>query len=161
MKKKRKLKKKFIVFFSLYFALFTSFFIYKSFSKYSTNINKTANVAVAKWDVAVTSSQNATFTIQPAGEQSYVINVTNDSDVGVTYSIDVSNIPKNSIVILDDEQFSNCLPNVSFTGGDIDPNDETTHTLRFVSPPDVDVDASNGSTKSVNINVTFTQKQPS
>ena len=161
MKKKRKLKKKFIVFFSLYFAFFTSFFIYKSFSKYSTNINKTANVDVAKWDVAVTSSQNATFTIQPAGEQSYVINVTNDSDVGVTYSIDVSNIPKNSIVILDDEQFSNCLPNVSFTGGDIDPNDETTHTLRFVSPPDVDVDASNGSTKSVNINVTFTQKQPS
>ena len=76
MKKKRKLKKKFIVFFSLYFAFFTSFFIYKSFSKYSTNINKTANIDAAKWDVAVTSSQNATFTIQPAGEQSYVINVT-------------------------------------------------------------------------------------
>ena len=161
MKKKRKLKKKFIIFFSFYFIFFTSLFIYKSSSKFSTSINKTANIDVAKWDVAVTSSQNTSFTIQPAGEQSYVINVSNDSDVGVTYSINVSNIPKNSIVILDDEQFSNCLPNVSFAGGDINPNDETTHTLRFVSPPDVDVDVSNGSTKSVNINIIFTQKQPS
>ena len=159
MKKKRKLKKKFIVFFFLYFAFFTSFFIYKSFSKYSTNINKTADVDVAKWDVSA-NIPDASFSVTPNGNHSYNITVTNNSDVALTYNIQVNNVSKNSVISLDGKKFSDSGNSFTFKNvGTINANDSNKtreHELIFISNPDV----TEYNNRQVTISVIFTQKNP-
>ena len=170
MKKKRKLKKKFIVFFFICFAFLSSFFIYKSFSKYSTNINKTTTTSVAKWDVSANLPEGS-YSIYPNDDKSFTISVTSNSDVGLTYSIKVSGIPNNSLVSFDDslysdlgtsKTFSKDINNKDLTISANDTNKTKTHTLRFITTPETTgFSGSNTSlNKNVTIDVIFKQKKP-
>lgn len=157
--KKRRLKKKFIVFFYIYALILSSFFITKTFSKYSSNYVENANVEVAKWDVSA-NLPDADITIAPASENTYTLTVTSNSEVSLSYSIKISNISKNTYVVIDNDKYSNGGNNFTFSDyGNININDQSrtkTHILKFISTPGV----TEYTNRIVKIEVIFTQKNP-
>lgn len=157
--KKRRLKKKFIVFFYIYALILSSFFITKTFSKYSSNYVENANVEVAKWDVSA-NLPDADITIAPVSENTYTLTVTSNSEVSLSYSIKISNLSKNTYVVIDNDRYSNGENIFTFSNyGNININDQSktkTHILKFISTPEV-TEATN---RIVKIEVIFTQKKP-
>lgn len=157
--KKRRLKKKFIVFFYIYALILSSFFITKTFSKYSSNYVENANVEVAKWDVSA-NLPDADITIAPVSENTYTLTVTSNSEVSLSYSIKISNLSKNTYVVIDNDRYSNGENIFTFSNyGNININDQSktkTHILKFISTPAV-TEATN---RIVKIEVIFTQKKP-
>lgn len=160
MKRKIRLKKKFVIFLSTYLVLLISIFAVQTYSKYTDDIDVEGNPNIAKWDVSA-NIPNATITVEPCGEESYNISVTSDSDVALTYSINLSNVSKYTLISLDDEMFSKCDTSYTFSNvGTInvtDTNKTKNHTLKFITTPEV-TEATN---RNVKIEVVFTQKKPS
>ena len=147
--KKRKLKKKFVVFFSLYFILLFSFFSIISFSKFLRNFEKTGSISVAKWNVFLGGDSNATLdiitgnTTEDMNLQSYTLNVNSISEVASSYSIIITNVPDNLQVSFDDGELINEENNTilinnagSFTANDA--NSMHSHKITFIAPDDVD-----------------------
>lgn len=159
MKKKRKLKKKFIVFFLLYFVLISSIFIIRTFSKYSGSINKTGNTSVAEWDVSA-NIPDATITVAPVDEETYNLTVTSNSEVSVSYSMKVSNLPARTYVSVDGGKYSNGGNNITLSNvGTIKASDSIktkTHTLKFKTAPEV----TESTNRNVTIDVIFKQNKP-
>lgn len=158
--KKRKLKKKFAVFFSLYFILLSSFFSYKTFSKYSTDINKNTNATVAKWDVSSNIPNASINLISSDEDNTYILNITNNSEVAAKYSIIVSNIPVGTLVALDNGKYTNYSSRVLFNNvGTIKTNATNktkSHTIKFKAVPE----AEEVSNRNIKIQVTFNQDKP-
>ena len=159
MKKQRRLKTKYLIFSFGILILFDLVIVVTSYAKFRTSLSSyQQSKDIAKWDVSA-NIPNATYTIVPCGEQSYQISVTNNSDVALTYSINVTNMSKNSYVSLDDSAMSDCGNSYTFNNvGTINANASTktkTHTLKFVSTPDV----TEYNNRMVTIGVTFKQKK--
>lgn len=159
MKKKRRLKKKFIVFIFLYLFLLTSLLAFKTYSKYTGTINKTGNVTVAKWDVSANIPTSNINLIAGNNTENYLVTVTSDSEVATDYNIIVSNLPNYIQVALDDDNF------IDVTGGQVvfnnagsfnanAVNTSNTHTLKIKAL--IDAAAIN---RNISVDVTFIQKQ--
>ena len=157
--KKRRLKKKFVVFFSLYLVLLTSLFVINTYSKYTGSITKTGDTSVAKWDVS-SNIPDATLNLVPSGEDSYSLTITNNSEVSAKYSIVVSNIPSGTLVSLDNGAYKAYSSTVSFNNiGTIKTNAATktkSHTINFKTIPE----ASAVSNRNIKIQVNFEQTKP-
>lgn len=143
--KKRRLKKKFVVFFSLYFMLLTLYLAVVTFSKYIGSIEKEKSVGIAKWDIQLSEDSNSTIDVilgnstENLETQSYVFTITNTSEVASTYSIKLTNVPDNLQVIVDNDETYNEENNEivinelsSFDAGDL--NSVHNHTLTFIAP---------------------------
>lgn len=139
--------------------LLTTFSLAKYKSTYSTE--KTARVA--KWEVHVDTSNNDTDTFETVignDNVNYILEITSLSEVETSYSIEISNVPDNVEIKLDDGSY--ILPtnnevtfnNVGFINADAQLEDRTiTHILNFNVPIDTDtIDE-----QEININVFFNQ----
>lgn len=162
--KKRRLKKKFVFFFSLYFILLTSYFTIHTFSKYFNVIQKQGTVDVAKWNVSIDGETNSSLDIisgnlqENLEQQSYILTVTSASEIASDYSILIANVPDGIQVKINDdiiEENNNkiLIENVgSFNANDI--NSTHNHILTFIAPPG----AQELSEQEISIDVIFTQK---
>ena len=130
-----------------------------SYAKYSTSLSNVQDSKnVAKWDVSA-NLPNANITIAPAGESTYELRVSSNSDVALSYDIKVENVQKNCYIILDNTSHSKGDTSFTFSNvGTINTNvtTEKVHTLKFKVAPNV-----NEGSKQVKIEVIFKQKNPS
>ena len=159
MNKKRKLKKKFIVFFSFYVVLLSSFLIAQTVAKFASSASIDGNVSVAKWDVSA-NIPNATITVAPSGINTYDLTIVTDSDVSLSYSIMISSLPLKTYVAVDSSNYSSGASSVTFNRvGTIKANATSktkTHVLKFKTVPEV-TEVTN---QPVKIDVIFTQNEP-
>lgn len=166
MRKKYKLKKKFVSFLLIYFILLSSYFSMITFSKYIGVINDYGTSPVAKWEVYTDTSDNESDVLNiiigdDKTNPSYVLKITSLSDTKVMYSILLSDLPNGLEVKLDDGDYQSSINNkIEFNDvGYINANDESyekIHTLTFNVPIDFDeIDNSE-----INIDVVFDQIAP-
>lgn len=160
MKKKRKLKKKFVVFFSLYFVLLASYFIIHTFSKYSESINKMGSITIAKWDVSANIPTEDVNLVAGNNVDTYTLTVTSKSEVATNYSIVISNLPIGVQVALDNNNYKTVSSGkVQFNNvGSFNANASNTsknHTLKIKA----ELYADEQTNKKIKVDVVFTQKQ--
>lgn len=163
MKTKFKLKRKFIVFFSLYFVFLTFYLTMFTFSKYIGFITDENTANIAGWGVSIDDSKNQTdqITLIAGNTQyDYVLSIQSTSEVATTYSIQIKNLPKNIEISLDKSDYITPVNNqVTFLGiGSFNANEIdkiTNHTITFNAP--LGFETINN--QKIDIEVTFTQKE--
>lgn len=163
MKIKLKLKRKFIVFFSLYFVLLTFYLTIFTFSKYIGFITDENTANIAGWGVSVDDSKNQRDEITlVAGntKYDYVLSIQSTSEVATTYSIKIKNLPANIDIALDGSDFIKPTNNqVTFLGvGSFNANEINkiiNHTITFSAP----LGFQTINDQKIDIEVTFTQKE--
>ena len=158
MKTKRKLKKKFVIFFSVYLFLFGSFFIVNTISKFNNNVSKIGNIPVAKWNVSAVLPNGTLNIIAGNGSVNYNVSVTSISEVANSYSVVVSNLPNDVEVSIDGGSYLSPVSNrIEFANaGSFNANDVNTtnnHVLSFRSP----ITATEISNRSIDVDVIFKQ----
>ena len=128
-----------------------------TYSMYRTTRSGTGTLNAATWSISSTGSSNSISLV--AGEpQTYTLNVRNDSEVDVKYTIVIDNIPNTVQVKLDSGSYVTPTNNkITFSnagellyGGTITRN----HTLTFLTP----LSTAETSNQSLSINVEFAQK---
>lgn len=160
MKKRRRLKKKFVIFLTLYICIICSFFISNTLSKFKDNVIKSGNVDVAKWNVSAVLPSETLNIVAGNGAQNYNLSVTSTSGVASTYSVVLSNLPDNVKVSIDGVNYVTPSSNIiefnnvgSFQANDI--NTTKNHILSFKTD-----DLTNEIIgRSVDIDVIFTQSR--
>ena len=169
MKQKFIIKKKFVTFLFIYLFLFTSYFSIITLSKYVGIINKSGTMAIAKWDVSLDTSANASSTLNMTignanTNASYILKITSLSETKANYSIVLSDLPKGVEVKLDNGNYKQQVNNkiifddVGYINANADTNDKTkTHTLTF----GVSIGSDTISESEINIDVIFNQENPS
>ena len=167
MKQKIIIKKKFVIFLFVYLFLFTSYFSTITLAKYVGRISSSGTMAIAKWDVSLDTSDNASNTLNMTigntnTNASYILKITSLSEAKTSYSIVLSDLPEGLEVKLDDGNYKKQTNNkiVFDNAGYINANAETktkTHTLTFGVA--IDSDTITGS--EINIDVVFNQDNPS
>lgn len=130
-------------------------------------IQKTGELHVAEWNVDVVSASSGSMVLDAGGNaQTYLLTVTNDSEVASSYAIKVSNVPAGVKLGLDISSNSDLVTptggeaTFTNTGGDlsyISPNNTRSHTLTVVAEPTANVTQSG---VDMAINVQFVQKDP-
>ena len=163
MKIKLKLKRKFIVFFSLYFVLLTFYLTIFTFSKYIGFVTDENTADIAGWGVSIDDSKNQKdeITLIAGNTQyDYVLSIQSTSEVATTYSIKLKNLPDNIDIALDGSDYIKPTNNqVTFLGvGSFKANDFNkivNHTITFNAP--LGFQTING--QKIDIEVTFTQKE--
>ena len=136
-----------------------------SFAKYADDINKNGEISIAKWDVSVGDSDIDTINVLAGNttdnldKQTYTLNVTSESEVGVDYTILLGGIPTGVKVILDgvktySEENNIVVIDNAGTFDAVDYNSTHTHSLTFVAPDGVLPVFNN----EVSIDVLFVQK---
>ena len=161
---KRKLKKKYIVFLSMYALFFVSCFTLITLAKYTSLLNRNGNVSVAKWDVSIAGDNNITLPTMVIGKsstyQDYNLTVTSLSEVGINYSVIITNVPEGVQIQVDDGNIYNednnkiTITNLgSFSASDI--NTTHTHKLSFIVPIDTDTITN----QAIDIDIVFVQNQ--
>ena len=160
MKKKRKLKKKFIVFFAIYIIFISAYLVINTFSKFNSNVTKTGTLSIAKWDVSSQMPDSTINLIAGDNTETYTLTVTSESETASNYSIIISNLPENVQVALDNNTFlSPTSGTVTFSNvGTFDANAVNTshnHTLKIKALLEANVQTGSN----INVNVEFTQRQ--
>ena len=160
MKKKRKLKKKFIVFFAIYIIFISAYIVINTFSKLNANITRTGTLSVAKWDVSSTIPNNTINLIAGNNIENYTLTVTSESETASNYSITITDLPDNVQVALDNNTFlSPTSGSVTFNNvGTFDANAQNTshnHTLKIKALLEADAQTD----ETIDVNVEFTQRQ--
>ena len=160
MKTKLKLKKKFVVFLCLYGLFFVMYFSVVSFAKYTSSVNKSGSIGVAKWDVSVAGSDSQTLPQITIGDastyQTYNLTVTSLSEVGLTYSLVLSNVPDDVVITIGGVNYTPTNGNITVPNlGSIDAGDTTNkvHAMIFSVP----IDSDQITSKTMDIDVVFTQ----
>ena len=164
MKKKRRLKKKFVVFLQTYALFFISYFTLTSFAKFAVLLNANSNVSVAKWNVSVEGEDNKTLPTIIIGDsdtyQNYELSVISKSEIAINYSVIISNVPTGVKIQVDDEiiysEDDNKIIMVNlgaFNADDI--NTKHTHKFTIMVPKGVN-DFTN---QTLDIDVIFTQNR--
>lgn len=156
-------KRKFLLFLLLYLVSSTSVLSLITLSKYTSTSSGSGSMKIAKWDVTLNTSSNASDNINLiTGNNviSYTVKVKSLSDVKVGYTIIISNVPNDIKIKLDSGTYQSPIDNkVTFSNvGVINANAQTSevsHILTFTAP----LGAATISSKSINIDVTFTQLQ--
>ena len=132
-------------------------FISVSYAIYRSSTSGTATIQGASWSVS-TSGNNDTINLTSGStQQAYTLTVNNNSEVDVSYSISLSNLPDGVKVKLDNNSYVQ-EDNNQITFNDINAlfvNKTTTrnHTLTFTSI----LDAEEVSNQQISINVLFKQ----
>lgn len=148
------MKKKVILSFAFVMILFVV--VATTFSIYRKTASGTGSITTATWNISrSTSQQGDSIDVIPGGsDDTYDLTVTSGSEVDVTYTIVLSNLPNDIRVKLDDGDF---LPpdfvthKLTIAGGTINYNDSIktkNHTLTFraasgaqtVSAQKIDID---------------------
>ena len=157
-------------YFLWYFIFFTAYFSMMTLSKYIGTVTGTGTTTIAKWEVAVDDTDNASNTLDVVignATQSYILKITSTSDVKAMYSIVLSNLPSNVEVKLENSStYPNyqtptnntiTFSNVGYINANANSNDRTiTHTLTFNVPINtVTINASE-----IDIDVIFNQANP-
>lgn len=146
------MKKKIIILLIIPFCFVTSI----TYSLYKNSTSGTASIGAATFSVSMTGNENAVSIIEGNSTFEETVTVRNDSEVDVTYSIIISNLPTGVQVSLDNEEY------VTETNNKIIFEDAGTvlygaspvsHSLRFNAPLTVD-EVSN---QSIDVNVEFKQ----
>lgn len=160
MKTKLKLKKKFVVFLCLYGLFFVMYFSVVSFAKYTSSVNKSGSIGVAKWDVSVAGSDSQTLPQITIGDastyQTYNLTVTSLSEVGLTYSLVLSNVPDDVVITIGGVDYTPANGNITVPNlGSIDAGDTTNkvHAMTFSVP----IDSDQITSETMDIDVVFTQ----
>lgn len=160
MKTKLKLKKKFVVFLCLYGLFFILYFSVVSFAKYTSSVNKSGSIGVAKWDVSVAGSDSQTLPQITIGDastyQTYNLTVTSLSEVGLTYSLVLSNVPDDVVITIGGVNYTPTNGNITVPNlGSIDAGDTTNkvHAMTFSVP----IDSDQITSETMDIDVVFTQ----
>ena len=166
MKQKIINQKKFMTFLLIYFVLFISYFSVITLSKYVGKINKPSTMVIAKWDVSLDTSDNASnalnLTIGDTNTNpSYILKITSISEVIASYSIVLSNLPDGLEVKIDDQNYRAQENNtIIFENvGYINVNDDTktkVHTLTFYVP----IGSDTITDSEFNVDVVFNQESP-
>ena len=163
MQKKRKLKRKYLIFLSVFFILLVTCFSTVTYAKFASKVSKEGSVTVAKWDVS-SNMPDKTVNLQANDNtETYTLTVTNESEVAARYSINITNLPYGTLVALDGNDFESLdtnSTNISFNNVGIinaDASEKTkTHTLKFKTSPDAQIT----NDRKVNIAVEFEQVKP-
>ena len=161
---KRKLKKKYIVFLSMYALFFVSCFTLITLAKYTSLLNRNGNVSVAKWDVSIAGENNKTLPTMTIGNsstyQDYTLTVTSLSEVGITYSAVITGVPTGVQIQVDDNTIytpTNNTITINNLGSFSANASNTTHThkLSFIVPIDTDTITN----QALDIDIVFVQNQ--
>lgn len=164
--KPKRLKKKYIVFLCLYALSFILYYSTTSLAKFATQINKTGNIGVAKWDVSLNGESSETLETITIGDddtyQEFNLTVTSASEVGITYSAVLTNVPEGLYIIVDDDEYNPYNPqNGTITINNLGSFDASengqsrTHKLKFIVPIGSDA----FSNREIDIDVVFSQVQ--
>lgn len=141
------------------FLLFGSvlYITYSSYAKYQSSSDISGEPIAASWDVSIDSNTNSLNAIAGNGTVSYTLNVYNDSDVEVGYSIQISNIPNDIQVKLDNGNYVSPVNNIiTFSNAgelDYDENTSRSHTITFQTT----LSTSSISNNSLDFSVNFSQ----
>lgn len=154
--KKRRLKKKFIIFLTIYVFYLTPYLIINSYSKYEGIINKEGSIAIAKWDVSAIIPDTTLNIISENNYQDYIISITNNSEVKVNGFIILSDIPDGILVELNDSEFRYPDRNhqIKFSI-ELNKDSSFNYQLRFKS----DIDSPNLNNYETNIDVILNQEE--
>lgn len=153
------LKNKKILLYIICFILFGSvvYITYSSYAKYKSESDISGEPIAASWDVSINSNTNSLSAIAGNGTVSYTLNVYNDSDVEVGYSIQISNIPNDIQVKLDNGNYVSPVNNIiTFSNAgelDYDENTSRSHTITFQTT----LSTSSISNNSLDFSVNFSQ----
>ena len=165
MMKNEYIRHRIVIFLFVYFSLFSSYYITDTFTKSVGTLEKNGNISVAKWNVSADSSSETNLNIIVGNStdnlenQTYTLDVTSTSQVGVDYSIVLSNIPTGIRVLFDNSEYydeNNNIINIS-NAGSFDADDINTthkHYLTFIASSNMHTIFNN----EVIIDVNFTQK---
>ena len=120
--------------------LLLSFCVPSTLGIYKNSATSTQSISTSSWNVSLNQaniSPNVTATIGAVNGSTYTLKLVNDSEVNVSYSITISNIPSNVDVMIDGGSYltpSNngtvTIPNagtINYTGSSV----EVTRTLTF------------------------------
>ena len=151
-------------YFLCFFIFFTAYFSMITLSKYIGTATGTGTTTIAKWEVDVDDTVNASNTVDVVignTNPSYILKVTSTSDVKALYSIVLSNVPNQLEVKLDNGNYQTPTNNtITFTNvGYINANAQNrtvTHTLTFNVP----IDTATINASEIDIDVIFNQANP-
>ncbi len=163
----KKRKSMYRLMFLLILAAISTTVIGSSQFKFISTLAKSDSIQVAKWEVAiddsdVTNNSNNMDLVAGGSAKSYKIIISNTSNVGVNYSINLTNLPNGIYVGLDNNPLQLVTDNrITFNDvGIINAQNETTenveHTIIFQVPLEVDEIEDN----EVGISVIFNQIVP-
>lgn len=153
-------KSKFMITFLVIIILFAITILFISnntFAIFKTKNSGSTILGTAVWNVSAGANSNTINLIAGGQSQSYILTVSNNSEVDVTYSIEFSNLPAGMKVSLDEGQLVSEVNNsVTFTNvGSLSFSNPRTrdHTVTFQAPEN----ASEISNWQVHTNVIFKQ----
>lgn len=87
--------------------LLTSFFVIRTYSKFSSSVDKTGSLSIAKWDVLANIPTEDINLVAGNNIDTYTLTVTSKSEVATNYSIVISNLPIGVQVALDNNNYKN------------------------------------------------------
>ncbi len=142
------------LFFLLYFGTITM-------ASYTGTTERHATVSVAKWDVSLVGEDSQTLPTITIGDsntyQTYNLRVMSESEVALTYSLKISNVPSDLIIEIDGVEYTPIDNEISIDdlGSFIANDSETTkiHQMKFKVP----IDSETIDAQKIDIDVTFTQ----
>ena len=133
-----------------------------SFAKYSSLITKNGSIAVAKWDVSLSGNDSETLPTIVIGDdstyQEYDLTVTSNSEVAITYTLVLANVPEGLWVTVGNDSYSAdengriTIPDLGYFSA-LDNESTHVHKLTFIVP--IDSEAFNDET--IDIDVVFSQ----
>jgi hypothetical protein len=134
-----------------------TFFATFTYSRYKNVSKGSGTIRGASWSVSMTGNNEDIVLTSGTTEQTYTLTVTNNSEVDVVYSIELSNLPSGMKVKLDSGQYVEEVNNkITFNnaGTMLYGTSPVNHVLTFSSV----LDAQEITNKNFNINVVFKQK---
>lgn len=154
--KKRRLKKKFIIFLMIYVFYLAPYLIITSYSKYESMIKKESSVAIAKWEVSASIPDATLNIISENGYQEYNVDITNNSEVSINGFIILSDIPDGILVSINDSEFINSDINHQIKYNiELNKESSSNYQLRFKSK----LSSPNLNDYEVNIDVLLNQRR--
>ena len=148
--------KKIVIFIVLLFIAIFS--VSHSYAMFRSNSSSTATISGATFSVSATSNDTSMSLTAGSTEAVYTLNVKNNSEVNVVYTIELTNLPTGMKVKLDSGSYVTESNNkITFTDvGNLMVGGTTTrnHTLTFTAP----LNSTEVSDQQANINVEFRQK---
>lgn len=136
--------------------IYSFFSISITYATYRFKTNGSGSIENASWDVSLIGNEDDIELISGNNEQAYLITVNNNSEVDITYSITITDLPDNVKVKLDNGEYIKEVNNkVVFedVGTILYTQGSKNHTLTFTAPLDTEEIES----QDFNINVEFKQ----
>ena len=133
------MKRKWIISIAVIISLLLVFFVSSTFAIFKKSVATNNRISLASWDVHLnqTGVNNSLTISHGIQEASYTLNVYNESQVDVRYSIVISNIPDGVEVAIDDDNNYQAPQNGTYSVADVgtilysDLDHTNTHTIYF------------------------------